>query len=70
MHRAAISAAVATLLAGNVLARDVPSNVKALYDSIRSSGSCSNVLQGGFFSQEDDSKGTLMPENLEPIIVY
>lgn len=58
MHHATVSAALATLLASNALARDIPSNVKALYDSIRGSGSCSNVLQGGFYSQEGDSKGS------------
>lgn len=46
-----------SLLAAPALARGVPANIKALYDSIRSQGQCSNVLQGGFFSQEDDSKG-------------
>ncbi|KAJ2969536.1 hypothetical protein NQ176_g8611 [Zarea fungicola] len=44
------------LCATGAVARDVPANVKALYDSIRSSGTCSNVLQGGFFSQEGDSQ--------------
>ncbi|KAG6018100.1 hypothetical protein E4U43_007573 [Claviceps pusilla] len=35
-------------------ARDVPSNVKALYDQIRSQGQCQNVLAGGFHSQQND----------------
>lgn len=47
------------LCATGAVARDVPANVKALYDSIRSSGTCSNVLQGGFFSQEGDSQGKI-----------
>lgn len=50
-------ASIVALLASNALARDVPANVRALYDSIVGAGSCSNVLQGGFFSKENDSKG-------------
>jgi hypothetical protein len=46
-------------LAGAVVARDVPANVKNLYNSIRAQGSCKNILKGGFYSQEKDSKGTL-----------
>lgn len=47
------------LLTTGGLARDVPSNIKALYNSIRAQGSCSNVLKGGFYSQENDTKGTV-----------
>lgn len=57
MHGILKTLVIPGLLAAPALARDVPSNVRALYDSIRSSGSCSNVLQGGFYSQEGDSKG-------------
>ncbi|KAG5971278.1 hypothetical protein E4U55_001287 [Claviceps digitariae] len=35
-------------------ARDVPSNVRALYDGIRAQGKCRNVLAGGFHSEEND----------------
>ncbi|KAJ2983368.1 hypothetical protein NQ176_g739 [Zarea fungicola] len=44
------------LMAAGVLGRDVPSNIQALYKSIRAQGSCSNILKGGFYSQEGDSK--------------
>ncbi|KAI0466804.1 chitosanase [Xylaria cf. heliscus] len=38
---------------GDSLARDVPQNVRDLYNSIKSQGVCSNVLQGGFYALED-----------------
>ncbi|KAI3335184.1 chitosanase [Ustulina deusta] len=44
-----------SILAGASLARDVPQNVRALYNSIKSQGECSNVLQGGFYALEDGS---------------
>ncbi|OAQ69232.1 glycoside hydrolase family 75 [Pochonia chlamydosporia 170] len=44
------------LLAGLVVARDVPSNVQSLFDAIKAKGSCTNQLATGFFSQEKDSK--------------
>lgn len=47
------------LLTTNGIARDVPSNIQALYNSIRAQGSCANVLKGGFYSQENDTKGTI-----------
>jgi hypothetical protein len=43
------------LAATSVAARDIPDNVKSLYDSLKS-GSCSEELQGGFYSEQDDSK--------------
>lgn len=49
------------LLTAEVSARDVPANIKALYSSIRANGKCSNILQGGFYSQEKDSKGNIEP---------
>lgn len=57
MRSALLPAIVTGLLAADVMARDVPSNVKALYKSIRNKGTCSNILKGGFYSQENDSKG-------------
>ncbi|GJN81804.1 glycoside hydrolase family 75 [Purpureocillium lilacinum] len=44
------------LMASTTTARDVPQNVRDLYNSIRSQGSCKNQLKGGFYSQEGDSK--------------
>lgn len=58
MRYALIPAIVTGLLATDVLARDVPANIKSLYKSIRAKGTCSNILKGGFYSQEKDSKGT------------
>lgn len=44
------------LAASPALARQVPANVQSLYNSIRAQGSCKNILKGGFYSQEGDSK--------------
>lgn len=57
MRSAILPVLLTGLLAADVLARDVPSNVKALYKSIRDKGKCANILKGGFYSQEGDSKG-------------
>ena len=47
---------LAALAASPVLARQIPANVKSLYNSIRAQGTCKNILKGGFYSQEGDSK--------------
>jgi hypothetical protein len=44
------------LVASPVLARQIPANVQSLYNSIRAQGQCKNILKGGFYSQEGDSK--------------
>lgn len=44
---------VAIALATTGLARDVPSNLKSLYDNVKSSGKCSNELATGFYSSDD-----------------
>ncbi|KAL7793739.1 glycoside hydrolase family 75 protein [Trichoderma ceciliae] len=44
------------LVASPALARQIPANVKSLYNSIRAQGQCKNILKGGFYSQEGDSK--------------
>lgn len=56
--KASLSLPILSLLATGVVARDVPANVKSLYNSIRAKGQCSTVLKGGFYSSEGDSKGT------------
>ncbi|KAK5988223.1 Endo-chitosanase [Cladobotryum mycophilum] len=56
MHGILKPLALTALLAAPALARDVPSNVRSLYNSIRGQGSCKNELKGGFYSQEKDSK--------------
>ncbi|KAI1422273.1 chitosanase [Xylaria sp. FL1777] len=40
-------------LAGVSTARDVPDNVRNLYNKIKHQGQCSNVLKGGFYALED-----------------
>lgn len=45
-------------LAAVTTARDIPSNVKSFYDSIRSQRQCRNVLAGGFHSIQGDSGST------------
>ena len=50
------SLAVASLVAC-AAAREVPDNLRALYDNIRDRGSCDRKLATGFWSSdEDDSK--------------
>jgi hypothetical protein len=39
--------------AASVSARDVPSNVRSFYDSLKAKGTCSNKLATGFYSQSD-----------------
>jgi hypothetical protein len=41
------------LLAASGLARDVPDNVRELYDSIRKKGKCSHKLATGFWSDDN-----------------
>lgn len=40
-----------SLFLGASMARDVPSNVKNFYNSIKSKGQCSNALASGFYSE-------------------
>ncbi|KAH0524326.1 hypothetical protein TsFJ059_006854 [Trichoderma semiorbis] len=47
---------LAALAASPALARQIPANVQSLYNSIRAQGTCKNILKGGFYSQEGDSK--------------
>ncbi|KAJ2959762.1 hypothetical protein NQ176_g11096 [Zarea fungicola] len=58
MHRVFNALLLSSLILApdQVLARDVPANVRALYNSIRAKGECTNKLKDGFYSQEDDSK--------------
>ncbi|KAK3294355.1 glycoside hydrolase family 75 protein, partial [Chaetomium fimeti] len=43
----------ALVCAAGVSARDVPSNVKNFYDSVKAKGDCSNKLATGFYSKDD-----------------
>ncbi len=51
---------LAALLAEAALSRQIPQNVRNLYDSIRVQKACNNELRGGFYSQEQDSKSMLL----------
>ncbi|KAI1265722.1 chitosanase [Xylariaceae sp. FL1019] len=42
-------------LASFTLARDIPDNVRSLYDSIKGNRECSNILQDGFTALYDES---------------
>ncbi|KAF3021604.1 hypothetical protein E8E14_013849 [Neopestalotiopsis sp. 37M] len=44
-----------SLLAWTTVARDVPSNVKSLYEEIQAAGKCSDSLASGFYSTSDGS---------------
>ncbi|KAH7324933.1 family 75 glycoside hydrolase [Stachybotrys elegans] len=52
---AALLAVSLSLLASTAAARDVPSNVRSFYDSIRAQPTCNNVLARGFTSVWDDT---------------
>ncbi len=41
-------------LAAVAAARDIPSNVRSFYDSVRNKGQCDNKLKSGFHSIEGD----------------
>ncbi|KAI0836380.1 glycoside hydrolase family 75 protein [Hypoxylon sp. FL0890] len=43
-----------SMLLGTSLARDVPSNVRNFYNSIKSKGQCSSALATGFYSEYND----------------
>lgn len=45
-------------LATSVVARDIPDNVQALYDSIRGQGSCKKKLASGFYAKAGGSNST------------
>ncbi|OTA98053.1 glycoside hydrolase family 75 protein [Hypoxylon sp. CI-4A] len=44
----------ASVFLGTSLARDVPSNVRNFYNSIKSQGECSSALASGFYSEYND----------------
>ncbi len=51
------SVVAVSLVVAAALGRDVPPNVVALYNSIRSAGSCKDALATGFYSADDGSPG-------------
>jgi hypothetical protein len=51
MHNRQFLSALAC--AASVSARDVPSNVRSFYNSVKSKGACSNKLAAGFYTKED-----------------
>jgi len=44
-------------LAAAASARDIPSNVRDFYDSVRNQGQCYNKLKSGFHSIQGDNGG-------------
>jgi hypothetical protein len=50
------------LLAAPGLAREVPDNLRALYDNIRERGDCRNKLASGFWNTDDSSDGEYKPK--------
>lgn len=49
---------VLAALSTSAVARDVPDNLRALYDSIRGRGSCKNKLASGFYASARGLNGT------------
>ncbi len=63
-----ISILLTSSLANLALGRQVPQNIRDLYDSIRAQKACGNELKGGFYSQENDSKSRF--PNCESQLLY
>jgi hypothetical protein len=53
-------AGLLVMTVSEVVARDVPSNVKDLYNRIRDQGECENVLAKGFRSSDDASPSKIL----------
>lgn len=53
MHTAILTVLATTLLATHVAARSVPANIQSFYNSVKSSGTCKNILKTGFYAQDD-----------------
>ncbi|EKD17627.1 uncharacterized protein L3040_006748 [Drepanopeziza brunnea f. sp. 'multigermtubi'] len=43
----------ALLLASRIAARSVPANVQSFYNSVKSTGTCQNILKTGFYAKDD-----------------
>jgi len=50
------------LFTAQVSARDVPPNIEALYNNVKKTGNCKNILKTGFYAKDDppNSKSTLI----------
>lgn len=57
---ASLRSALLLCLAGLATARDVPSNVRDFYNSVRGKGQCGNKLKSGFHSIDGDDGCTLL----------
>ncbi|KAK3320270.1 fungal chitosanase of glycosyl hydrolase group 75-domain-containing protein [Cercophora scortea] len=55
MHSSSRLLLLSCLGALGVTARDVPANVRTLYNSIKAQGACSNKLATGFYSRDDSA---------------
>lgn len=47
------------LLAATASCGDIPDNVRAFYNSVKSQGQCKDVLASGFYAKESAGPGTL-----------
>ncbi|KAJ2968152.1 hypothetical protein NQ176_g9317 [Zarea fungicola] len=45
-------ALVSFLLAGSASCREIPDNIRAFYNSVKSQGQCNDVLASGFYAKE------------------
>lgn len=50
---------LATVLASQCMALDIPSNIQSFYDSVKSAGSCSNKLSGEFSAGDGPSSKSI-----------
>jgi len=59
MHSFTPTLVALVALAAQIQARDVPSNIQSLYNSIKSQGTCNNKLATGFYSTDGGPNSNL-----------
>lgn len=72
MHGITLSSvsAIMLALAPAASARDVPTNVRNFYNKVKGQQYCPNKLQGGFHSQEGDSKSFAYCQDANTGVIY
>lgn len=67
---ASLRSALLLSLAAAATARDIPTNVRDFYNSVRGQGQCNNKLKSGFHSIEgDDGCTTSLPSPSLPSVI-
>jgi hypothetical protein len=69
----ALAPSAVLLLVAGASARDIPSNVQDLYNSITAQGKCNDIAATGFYSNEGDSGGNFdspLPPPSFPLVSF